>query len=65
MDNKVIDFNDYKMAKQEMLDFFDEVGLDDYDDIDDLFPLKVLDDEDLSFLFEEPQKQKTKLTLIK
>lgn len=65
MNDKVIDFNDYKLSKEEALSFFDEVGLDDFNDIDDLFPLSVLNDEDLSFLFDETQEQKPNLKLIK
>lgn len=65
MKNNVIDFNDYKLSKEEALSFFDDVGLDDFNDIDDLFPLTVLNDEDLSFLFNETQEQKPNLRLIK
>lgn len=62
---KIIDFCDYKLATAEVLNFFDEIGLDDYDNIDDLFPIEVLKDEDLSFLFNKPQEKIPKLTLIK
>lgn len=66
-EKKIINFNDYKLAKQEMLDFFDDIGLDDFNDIDDLFPLSVLDDEDLSFLADDNfyNKDKNFLKIIK